>query len=253
VQKKVLLIGDSHSFNLRYGLDLFGRSEGVGFYSIAFAGCPPITGVKLHNQGKLRPDKSCLDFSEKLNDILFSEQYRAVIIAARWMWYYEHGEYFSRNGLPEDFLLDSTTTEISSETSRLVWRRQLFKMISKLNERKIKTVIFSQQPLLSKRIGECDKSPSYLIPMSTHSERCKVKIPLNEIMQRLKFTNGFIASLASDFVMPVKPSDYLCNKEACEIFKNGHVLYADDNHLSKAGSRYLIESIEKELSAFLAD
>ena len=78
-QKKVLLIGDSHSFNLRYGLDLFGRSEGVGFYSIAFAGCPPITGVKLHNQGKLRPDKSCLDFSEKLNDILFSEQYLSLI------------------------------------------------------------------------------------------------------------------------------------------------------------------------------
>jgi len=253
-QHKVLLLGDSHSMNLRYGLDQFGRTHHIYFESISFAGCPPLIGTELHYHEHSGADNQCKEFSEKINKISQSHEFDKIILSSRWMWFFEHTLYANHQATPKAFLLDHNNKEFTPKSSRQAWTNAISNTVKKFIVNRKKVLIFSQYPLLNKNIGECDKSPNYLISSHSNIERCTVKIPYQDIINRLKFTNEFIDSIANktSSVMSIKPSDYLCNEshQTCNIMSSKGLLYADENHISKTGSSFLINAVSDDLVNF---
>ena len=252
-RSKVLLLGDSHSMNLRYGLDQFGRAHKINFRSVSFAGCPPLVGVELHQNESSGRDQQCMVFTEKLHKIISTGEYQAVALSARWMWLFEDTAYIPGLNVKNLYLVDKDHPEVTSESSRQVWKSGLSNTVNLIVENGSKAILFSQHPLLRKGIGECDKSPSYLIASERNHRRCDIGVSYTQLMKRLQFTNNTITGLANDKVMVVKPSDHLCDRTAqsCNILTAKGLLYADDNHLSQLGAQFLINSVSKELSEFL--
>lgn len=250
---QVLVLGDSHSRNLLQGLNEFGLDNNVSFRLYSVAGCAPLRDVKVFMKGSRRPVASCDAFSQKVTELISDARYDTVVFSARWMWYYEHEDYFEGQTHPNGFLLDGESRGKTAASSRKVWQKSLLSTVEFAQKRGKKVVLFSQYPLLNKRIGECDKSPSYLIDRDSVKLRCAVQIPYKQIAKRLQFTNEFIRNQGSASVLSILPSEYLCNdrRQSCNILTEGGLLYYDDNHLSAAGGRHLVNSITDELREFL--
>jgi peptidoglycan/LPS O-acetylase OafA/YrhL len=252
---KVLLVGDSHSMNLRFGLDRFGREQDIYFKSISVAGCPPLMGVELHQARDSGENKTCLQFVKSITQLANVGEFDAVIISARWMWLYEHGPHDGKAFTPKAFLTDTanSTSIISSDTSRSIWVKSLSNTVEHLTSTIGKSIVFSQYPLLNKGIGECDKSPSYIIARESANMRCQSSVTYDDIMQKLEFTNETIGNLSSANVLVIKPSDYLCDHKAmsCNVLTKQGLLYYDGDHLSNLGSEFLIQSISAQLIQFL--
>ena len=253
---RVLLVGDSHSTNIRSGFDQFGVENKIQFHSYSATGCAPLLNIKLMTESAVSPDKQCLSYSHKLQELVSSEKFDSIIFVARWMWYYEHEPYGFGQDVIKGYIFDGDGDIVkgrNSELSRRTWVKALTNTIEFAESHDKKVIIFSQFPLLNKGIGECDKSPSYLINPKNNDVRCAVRIPYEGVMQRLSFTNSFINGLASTTVLPILPSNHLCDsaRKQCNILTDQGLLYSDDNHLSALGSQHLIESISDQLSDFI--
>jgi hypothetical protein len=144
-------------------------------------------------------------------------------------------------------------SDFKSNSSRKVWTASLKRTVDAYVGAGKKVVIFSQYPLLNTGIGECDKSPSYLIPRDWNKRRCVTSIGLDQILDRLSYTNDEISRLQGAKVLSVLPSKYFCNREhvRCKVLTEYGSLYFDDNHISQAGSLFLIDAAAPTLSEFL--
>lgn len=251
--KSILLVGDSHSMNLRDAFASFATDNSYSFKSISVAGCPPLIDIEIRYQISGKIDSRCQKFSALLKQVISSGDYSSVVFSARWMWFYEHHAYSNDTVSPKAYLSGLSKVSGNASESREAWSESLNNTIEFTKKHSDKVVVFSQYPLLHKGIGECNKSPEYLIPKSDHALRCKVKIQYQEIMAKLAFTNKTIAKLSSANVLPVLPSDYLCSNLAkeCRIWSEHGLLYADENHLSELGAQQLVKSISMQLNTFL--
>lgn len=257
-QRTVLLIGDSHSMNLRYGFDRYGHKHSVRFQSLSTAGCPPLLGVNRYHITHTMVDQQCKRFSKQIADAIEVQSVDAVVLVGRWMWYFEHEMYGGRNDLPKSYLglaqeAEFDVVTLNADSSRLAWQKSLQSTVNAILLHIPKVVVFSQFPLMHKGLGECNQSPPWLISKQSHANRCRLRIPVADIMQRLQFTNQEIEKLAKVNVMVVKPSDYICdsNRQVCDVLSDNGLYYADDNHLSRLGGNFLIDSVSDELAAFL--
>jgi peptidoglycan/LPS O-acetylase OafA/YrhL len=251
---KVLLLGDSHSTNLRVGLDQFGKHHNVQFESMSLAGCPPLMDVELYSDSKLEANKSCLRFVSEMELLTESVKFDAVILSSRWMRLYEHQDHNGKAFTEKGFLREtSSSIRLTANDSRSLWVKSLTNTINRLKSSVGKVIVFSQYPLLSKRIGECDKSPRYLIAQDSASKRCESRVGYDEIMERIAFTNRTIESLAEANVLTIIPTDHLCDHDtrSCNILTDQGLLYYDESHLSELGGEYLIQSISSELIEYL--
>jgi len=255
--KKVLLLGDSHSINLRYGLDIFGRNNNVYFESISYIGCPPLIDIELHKYSESGADTSCLEFSKQVRKIAESTVFDHVILSARWMIYNGEKGYVNQKPLSLLQLIDKDNREFTAASSRYVWEKSIRNTLQTFIDQKTKVLVFSQYPLLNLNIGECDKSPNYLIPKVKNKERCTATISYDKVIERLNFTNNFLFNLSekSDLLYVIQPSDYLCsaNEKSCNIMSEKGLLYSDDNHLSDVGSVFLINAISTQLVSFISN
>jgi len=252
-QKSILLIGDSHSMNLRHGLAGFAKDNSYSFKSISVAGCPPLIDIEVRYSVSGKTDSRCEKFSALLEHEIGNGQYFAVVFSARWMWFYEHQSYSNDTASPAVFLSGLTKVSDSTLDSREAWSNSLNKTVGFTKQHSDKVIVLSQYPLLHKGIGECNKSPSYLIPKSDHALRCKVKIKYEEVMARLAFTNKTISNLSDANVLSIAPSDHLCSDldRQCRVLTERGLLYADENHLSELGAEELVKSISAQLNTFL--
>lgn len=252
-QARVLLIGDSHSLSLRPALDRFGLNNNIHFHSYSAFGCPPLLAANVINAATGIPFSVCPEFSAKIEKLISSSEFDSIIIVARWMMYFEHNPYYSRVFKGKRYLTVSGKIPSDSQESYDLWRTALADIIEFAESSRNKVVVFSQPPLMQEGIGECNKSPDYIIDPTDNEARCEVNIPFKEIKQRLLATDSYISSLASDNVLSIIPQEYLCDSvsKRCDIFTEKGLLYDDDDHLSTVGGEYLINEISAELSNFI--
>ena len=75
--------------------------------------------------------------------------FEAVIIAGRWMWYFEHQPYGGRIDLPKAYLVSERVSNINersttTDSSRQVWQQQLQATVKSIQLQGSKVVLFSQ-------------------------------------------------------------------------------------------------------------
>ena len=54
---------------------------------------------------------------------------------------------------------------------------------------------------------------------------------------------------AKDGVLRIYPHQYLCDERVCKVIDAGQVLYSDDDHLSRAGARFITPLFERIIEA----
>lgn len=250
---KALLIGDSHSMNMRSTLHRLAENNNFSIDSISYAGCPPLMDVELYYHKLSAPDQTCKSFSKRLNGLFENKDYDTVIIVARWMWYYEHEHYHVTMTPKKAYLFDKDRRMLTADSSRLVWENAIERTVMKAKKFNKKLILFSQPPLLNQDIGECDKYPLYLIDDSKKENRCIVKIPYENILKRNSFTDQLLAKHASNMVLIIKPSEFICDNvsKKCDVFNDEGLLYTDADHLSVLGAHHIIESMQQKIIDFI--
>jgi len=241
---RALVIGDSHADQLVPALSYLSREIGIEFRVWTHWGCPPIWGTyKTRTDDPVR-EHSCAEAVRNWETYVKDHEYDLVVLAARWMWLFEPDRY-GEMVLRRDFLVDTSNPVYDTAASRRLFVERLDSTVDSIVASGARVVVFSQVPLLSKTVRDCDNVPSWLYTAGHLRERCDPGVTYDEQIERLKFTNRTIRSLADPCVLPILPSDYLCDpqKRACRYRRDKRIMYSDTDHLSIDGSLWLAAEI----------
>lgn len=222
VKPTVVMWGDSHGDAATPALDAVLAKAGKAGYSFSRGGCPPIYGLE-------RLDRStwqCARFAAAALEAISAMKPEAVIIAARWAYYFEGSRYAEEQGPGPVFAHDGNFEAVAAGLDETL--RHLRPLSSQLT--------------LVKSIPEVGfHVPSTLgraAILGRHVEIAPTRVAFEARQER---SAALISRLADTHdAEVVDPSPYLCGDLKCDVVRDGKALYADYNHLSQAGAALLI-------------
>jgi hypothetical protein len=225
------VIGDSHAHVLFSGLAEIRAKQGLGTILLANSGCPPFQGSTF---GKTALERAtCVDSIEKIvSQIANDVSIRQVLIASRGPQYIDglgFGPAEKSYNYPP--LLDATG--ISKEPAE-VFKDGVTATVKRLQEAGKEVMYALQVPELGVSPRDCLGRPLFLL----NEASCKVSRTVYE--QRMKEYRGIMSAIAAErHISLFDPESAMCSGDDCYMSRDAVLLYADDNHLSIAGSRRL--------------
>jgi peptidoglycan/LPS O-acetylase OafA/YrhL len=239
----VLLIGDSHADALATGLDHLARRHHLKMRRWTLRGCPPLFDVFIHyrQSGPLVDNEPlCAATRAAWKAYVRERRPKIVVLAAHWAAYTETAGDYGIGMLADKLVLDPADAVATKDASRRIFPRALADTVETIAAAGSKVVIFSTPPALGVSLAACRDVPTYLIGAVQKAERCKV-VTYEQAMDRVAFTDGVIAGLASPDVLAILTKRAFCDAatRSCEFFAKGRALFRDSHHLSPAGSMRL--------------
>lgn len=225
------VIGDSHAHVLFSGLAEIRAKQGLGTILLANSGCPPFQGSTF---GKTSLERAtCVDSIEKIvSQIANDVSIRQVLIASRGPQYIDglgFGPVEKNYNYPP--LLDAAG--MSKEPAE-VFRDGVTATVKRLQEAGKEVTYALQVPELGVSPRDCLGRPLFLL----NETSCKVSRAVYE--QRMKEYRGIMSAIAAErHIRLFDPESAMCSGDDCYMSRDAVLLYADDNHLSIAGSRRL--------------
>ncbi|MEM7689817.1 MAG: acyltransferase family protein [Pseudomonadota bacterium] len=227
----ILVIGDSHAGVVANAVEAASRRASA---RSAFMGCPPLFDVvRFYTQPENRWKTSvCANLRETWQKELPYAPAKTIVLAARWAWLTEPGEY-GGGQVREDYLLRDTSQEPSVERSRAALRESLDETVGALIAAGKTVVLVGQAPLRTNAEVACAKANA---DQPDVNETCRV-VSKDEALARLDFANQTIRDLGEKYLAlrVFIPSDELCADE-CDLVRDGVALYKDSNHLHREGA-----------------
>jgi hypothetical protein len=209
-----VLWGDSHARALRAAIDESASRQSRAGYLAFGAGCPAIL---MH--GPARPSQRfgpgsprCRNFNDRMLEYIGAHpELKTIILVARWVRYGDTGR---------------DMDEFSPALNRLV---------SHLMVRGRTVVIVNQVP----EVGH-DVPDAYRIAQLTGRDLNDIIAPTREQYARNnRRVLATLDALQGEGIQVIDMRDRMCDVIKCRIMESGHLLYADDNHLSDYGSHYV--------------
>lgn len=240
----IAVIGDSHAHALFPGISEIARKNGYGTILLANSSCPPLIDFPWgKNPNALA---SCKENINQIYRIIRSDKrIKKVVLTTRGP-VYIHGR------------VKGKYTKKSVEESLVTFRDPQNQTYEKFYLGLVKALaILENTPHIDESFyilenPELDFLPKEAIPrpydklgISTQSSevsRAHYKLRMSRY-QELTYKAGSMYSKAK--VIDVAP--YMCAQEKCFTFKNGNSLYADDDHFSTFGAKYIAQRIESKL------
>jgi peptidoglycan/LPS O-acetylase OafA/YrhL len=216
-----LLWGDSHAFAILPAVADLARKRGRAGYFAAWSGCPPLLDAE-RADGHIR--FSCAEVNAAAMQLIKDARIKTVLLAARWD-VYEQG--FEQGG---------------AETARMpvigykglrgrdafenAWRDT----VRALQHAGVKVWVLRQVP------PQLEDVPSALARAALlRRDPETLKRPYGDVAARLAAQDGALAGVPG--VSVIDPLPLFCpEKSACLIEADGHALYTDSHHLSRAGA-----------------
>jgi len=251
-RRLALVIGDSHADHLVPALSYLSREAAMDFRVWTHWGCPPLWGVHKSRLDEPARERSCTDAVQRWESHVEENHYDLIVLAARWMWLFEPVRYGALE-LRRDYLVSNSDPVYDVEVSRRLFSERIASTVKSIVDSGAPVVVISQVPLLARSIIECDSVPGWLYSAEHRRQRCDPGVTYQEQIDRLNFTDSTIESLGSACVLPILPSEYLCDPaaRACLSIVDGQALYSDTDHLSVRGSLWLATEIQPRLAAWL--
>jgi peptidoglycan/LPS O-acetylase OafA/YrhL len=242
------VIGDStgHALIDQLGEKLKAKNSGVS--EMTYSGCPSTLGVYRFD---LKDDHRCAEYNANVFHYLRdSSTHQYVILASRWTLYLEQDRYDNTEGGAEEggpVFLDVVDRDIKIENPNPIRRKRV-------QEQYIKTVKeyvnANKKVILLYPIPEAGWDvPRYLarLRMGNPGNTKDLTTSHQAFIARNKATYDVLDSIGEHAnLVRIKPETILCNsfvKDRCVAQLNGVPLYSDDNHLSSAGARLIVEEI----------
>ena len=214
----IAVIGDSHAHVAFPGIAESLAKRGKNVLMLANSGCPTLIGVPAGPNETSR--NVCRQGTVDLLDaIVEHEDITKVFIFTR-------GAFYLTGTRPVTGSLNLTNGFILSADD---FKRGLQATIDKLNESGKKVYYVSENPELNVYSQSCLSRPLRASPTDCAPNRAIVE-------QRQSVYRTLIKTISG--VTLVDSLNVFCPQDKCSVFDDGKLLYADDNHLSVAGSRF---------------
>ena len=233
--RMIALIGDSHAHVLFAGVSALAASKGYGTLLLANSGCPPLLGAVTGRNATERQE-CARSIDALLSAVADDKRIVSVVIASRGPQYLNglgYGPVEAHYNYPPiaAALPDPAGAQPDPAT---VFADGLFATAKQLHQHDLRVSYFLQVPELGIPARDCLGRPLTLL---SDGNNCSVRYAdYNDRMLQYRDLVRRVAERAP-FLRLVDPEPLLCNSERCSGFINNTLLYADDNHLSVAGSR----------------
>ena len=224
----VAIIGDSHAHAAYPGISEFLLGKGVNSILLANSSCPPFMGS--YTGRNTLEKNACRDrIDQLLNIIRGHKDIKKVFIFTRGPIYNEGtttltgDKNVSSDTIPIDDFAHSAQLSINSlaKTGKMIY-------------------YVTENPELSYPIESCLNRPFKSVVRNCSAKKSTV------LKRQADYLNAF-NNLRN--VIIINSLIAFCPQNECIVFdQNGHLLYADDNHLSIIGSRF---QVAKLLAKFL--
>lgn len=255
--KYIFLMGDSHAKALSGDLKNRINDIGIGFIYSTLGGCPPVENV-------YRRDKQSINCYEYNNDvyknIISSKYIETIIVSARWTIYLDGSQFDNTEGGTDygdpvilDLIINTNKTTHENNERKILVENMFYESIMKLVNSGKKIIIVYDVP-------ECGWNPREII----------LKKGLFSDFDLNKAGSGFLSTGHDVFkkrtertyklfdkigdhknLFRIKPENVFCNnyvENRCVSQYDGEIFYKDTNHLSKSGSKLVVDQIMKYIN-----
>jgi peptidoglycan/LPS O-acetylase OafA/YrhL len=240
VRQAVALWGDSQALAIAPGIERWAAQHERSFVLRTHNTCPPLAGADAVL------DRIPFPFCRKFNDDVIAQltadkEVQLVVLVARWAWYTETTDFvFDRHSV---YLTDDAERIGGAANSRRVFNDALARSVAILTASGKKVLLVGQVPELGFDPASCltrQELPAILV------KRHECTVPTSLVSQRLKYSNDILSTYAGvEMVQVFFPADVFCDQSACRSSVGRQLLYADDNHVSAAGAKFLADRLDR--------
>jgi hypothetical protein len=237
------LIGDSQAHALFAGLSELAEQQGYGTLLLANSGCPPLLGaVTGRNANELQ---QCAKSIEKIINTLSNDKRVVSVIIASLGPEYLNGRGFGRVDGNYNYSLkiaELTTSGGHESNPEAIFSAGLVNTATQLHQHGMRVSYLLQVPELGVPAQNCVGRP---LTLSLEASNCTVKY--EDYQSRMQPYRAQVLSLAErvPYLRIIDTEQVFCSASGCAGFIDDQLLYADNNHLSVAGSRRVAPSILK--------
>ena len=232
----IAIVGDSHAHVLFPGVAELAAAKGYGTLLLANSGCPPLLGAVTGRNAKEKD--TCMNNIENiLSKINNDPRIFDVILATRGPIYITGEGYGAAEASYAHPPIASyrLSPMISDNSPERAFLGGLERTVARLIKDGKTVTYFLQPPELGVPARNCLGRPLTLFS----KQECTVA--LSEYEQRMQVYRKLVGSVQREIgsFKVVDPKPLLCDQGTCSGKIDGVLLYADDDHLSIKGSKYV--------------
>lgn len=242
-EQMLALVGDSHAHVLFTGVSELAAQRGYGTLLLANSGCPPFVGAVMGRTSEER--EQCAESIETIIDMLRKDKRIISVVMVSRGPQYLNGQGFGPVEANYDFppiAARSSSAGGAPIRPEQAFTEGLMNTVTQLHDRGIRVSYLLQVPELGVSPRDCLRRP---LTLSQQTDRCRV--PYDAYQRRMQPYRAQIAGLAEKvpYLHIIDVESALCSTTVCSGFIDRQLMYADDNHLSVAGSRRIAPLIVK--------
>ena len=228
----VYLMGDSHALNLLSGLDELFKRHGIKGIALFDHGCLFLYGTRAYFKGV--PDSGCEQNVSAAYRQIASDRWPVIIAGA-------YGGYTQAIGPADGEVYDGVGADY------MAWIRQRFAdSLRKIHADERVVVLLKQTYNAGVDLPRC-----LARPQATQAD-CAPRSPAGA-REDAASVDAMVESLRGEAagLVILDPKSAFCSEETCTVKVGDELLFRDSVHLTRAGSRYLIDRLEDPLMAAL--
>lgn len=234
----VAVIGDSHAHAAFPGFAEFLSERGLGSILLGAIGCPPLLNTTVVPKGEPSKKSLCPTALNQVIDVLSTNtSIKTVVLVSRGPFYIaEEGFGSAEEGMKSYF--DYKDDRQKSGLER--FGSGLEDTIKDLSARGKAVYFLLQVPELGFRPENCF---GRRVQISQVRRKCVVE--LAKVQARQSSYRALVRSLQSRYAnfQVLDPFPLMCNGEECKAIIDNRLIYSDDDHLSTAGSKFLVSGL----------
>jgi hypothetical protein len=227
------LVGDSHAMAILPAFDEWAKRNNVTGVFSGIRECAPVVGAVMLRRTPWH-QQECLGLNKRMLEYATTSHIPHVFIAGRWS-YYTDGDYRGRG---VNYIGTSPDDEASQQHSREVLTDLLQKTVHAYTNAGIGVTLVRQLPMQL-----ADPKQIYFKALASPDARETLRrqgVPVAVHAKLQAYADSLFARLvAAGEVSVINLDSALCKAGECAIGTMKESYYADDDHLSEAGARYL--------------
>jgi hypothetical protein len=252
--KLTILVGDSHAGSIAHEMQKAFSEKRIGLLHIQKNACPPVQNVYRADGGNTT-DLSCYKFNEEMYQVIKeSRSIEYVIMMARWTLSMEGTRFDNQEGGVEtsrdnphlDIVVDDQPEYHPTYNHRPNISEQYSKSVQAFLNMGKKVILIYSVPEVGWNVPNYVsryylKSPNQAFHPDVGSTSYAVFKERNRRSHEALDNAGQHPNL-----FRVYPERILCDNDVidrCIVQKDGRALYRDDNHLSNAGAKLIVDQI----------
>jgi len=242
-KKWVAIIGDSHAHVLFSGFSEEFSKQGFGTILLANSGCPPFIGTFTGRTNSER--NNCADKIDQILRIVTQEgRIKKILIATRGPIYIQGSGFGPAEKRDINPRIRSRSPQEKTVSSHRIYFQGLKETINHFLTLGKAISYFLENPELGVLPKNCIGRP---FTFTGNHPDCSVELKVYK-SRMFEYRVG-ISEIKNDVpdLLILDPEPLFCNQKSCRGILNNKLLYADDDHFSIEGSRYVGSHLAKLL------